>query len=102
MEHSKVFLFKYEILSVGLSATLSCRRISIWIWELGRLLGLNLLHRDGDAPVLKNELSMIAQILGVVSLYSEKKFCGGVGDDKVKVLERRPINKVGACYPFDY
>ena len=76
--------------------------MSVKLWEGRRLLDLDLLRNDRDAPIGKSLLSKISKFLSVVSQDPEISSCGGIGVDVRKTLDRAPCSKVRVQYLFIY
>ena len=68
--------------------------MSVRLWEGGRLLDFVVLRRDGDAPSVKSQLSMIAVFLGNVSRNLDIVSCDRLFLDAIETLDRDQ-------YPFD-
>ena len=68
--------------------TQNCRKMSERLWEGRRLLELVMLRRDGDAPLVKSQLSFVAVFLGVVSRTPDVINCGKLLVDVIKILDR--------------
>ena len=78
--------------SLGFDVTSKSRGFRFW--ERGRLVDLNMLQHDCDAPVVKSQLSKIAQFLSVVARSPEIVSCGVVGVDVIKTLDDYPVAKL--------
>ena len=59
-----------------------------------------LTHHSRDVPVVKGNVSMVAQSLGVVSTGATIVCCGGADSDFFKALDRDTTRKAGVQYPF--
>ena len=70
------------------------------VLEEGRLLDLDMLLCDRDAPVARGQFSMIACFPGIVPRKLETASCGGVGVDVIKSLDRSPNSEVVVHCPF--
>ena len=64
-------------------------------------MDLDVSECDGDAPIVKNQLAIIAQFLGAVTRIAEINTCGGVGVDIIKPLDKCISIKVVVYYPYD-
>ena len=69
---------------------------------LGRrnLMMMALTHRSRDVPVVKGNVSMLCQLLSVVSTGPTIVCCGGADSDFIKALDRDPTRKGRREYPF--
>ena len=56
-------------------------------------------HCSRDVPVVKGNVSMVAQLLSVVSTGPTIVCCGGADSDFNKALDRDPTRKSGVQYP---
>ena len=92
---------KLKLVLLGLDVTSKCRGMSVRFWERGRLLDLDVLQCDRDAPVVRSQMSMVAHFLGAVSRSPVNATGGGVGVDFIKTLNRSSSSKVGVQNLFD-
>ena len=92
MWHVKSVLVKLKAVSLGFDVTSRNRGMSVRFWEKGRLLDLEMLQCERDAPVVKRQMSMITHFPVVVSRSSEFVSCGGVSASVIKTLDRSPSN----------
>ena len=60
-----------------------------------------LTHWSRDVPVVKGNVSLIGQLLIVVSAHPTIVCYGGADNDLIKALDRDPTRKVGVQYPFN-
>ena len=60
-----------------------------------------LTHCSRDVPVVKGNVSLIGQVLSVVSAVPTIVCCGGADSDFIKALDRDPTRKAGVQYPFN-
>ena len=102
MEHLDNVLRNSHVLSAWI-VTAKCRKKRERLWEGGRSLDLDLLQCDSDAPIVKSQLAMMAQVLGAISglLSSEIIPCGRVGADVISFLDRCSGTKIGVHFPYD-
>ena len=63
MGHLKDVPHKPKFTSVEFTVTAKCRKMSVRLWEEGRLLDLDVLHWDRDARFVKCQLAMTAPFL---------------------------------------
>ena len=61
-----------------------------------------LTHCSRDVPVMKGNVSMVGQLLSVVSMGPAIVSCGGADSDFMKALDRDPTRKAGVQYPFRF
>ena len=59
-----------------------------------------LTHCGRDVPVVKGNVSMVGQLLSVVSKGPTIVCCGGADSDFIKALDKDPTRKAGVQYPF--
>ena len=59
-----------------------------------------LTHCSRDVPVVEGNVSMVGQLLSVVSMGPTIVCCGGADSDFNKALDRDPTRKAGVQYPF--
>ena len=83
-------LRKSKSMSIGFLVTPTSRMKSVRLRQRGRLLDSDLLCSDRDAPVVRNQMSMISQFLCAISQNSELKNCGGVEVDSTKTFDGAP------------
>ena len=60
------------------------------IVEKRRLLDLDLLPSDRDAPIVKTQLSMIPQFVSILTRNQEVLSCGGLVVDVIKTFGKVP------------
>ena len=76
----KSVLLKSTVVSLVFNVRSKNCGIIVRFSEGGRLVDLEMMQGDRDAPVVKSQL-LIAQFLGVVTRSPEIVSCGGVGVD---------------------
>ena len=64
MWHVKSVLEKHMFVSLGFVVTSKCPGMRVQFWEGGRLVDLDVLQCDRNAPMVKTHLSTIAEFLG--------------------------------------
>ena len=57
-------------------------------------------HCGRDVPVVKGNVSVVGQLLSVVSGSPTIVCCGGANSYFIKALDRDPTRKTGVQYPF--
>ena len=101
MGHSKDVLQKSKFLSVRFNVTAKCRKMSLRLWEGGRLLDLDVLQYNRDALAVESQLVLMAQFLEAVSWVLGIISCGGFSVIVIKTLQRCPMSKVRVHCLYD-
>ena len=57
-------------------------------------------HCSRDVPVVKGSVSMVGQLLSIVSTDQTIVCCGGADSDFIKAFDRDPTRKAGVQYSF--
>ena len=91
---------KEDVLSLEFKSSAVRRSLSLCFWEGKNLVIMALTHCSRDVPVVKGNVSMVGQLLSVVSTDPTFVCCGGAGSDFIKALDRDPTGKAGVQYPF--
>ena len=76
------------------------RSLSLCFWERKNLVMMALTQSSRDVPVVKCNVSMVGQLLSVVSTGLKFVCCGGADSDFIKALDRDPTPKTAVQYPF--
>ena len=86
---------KQGVLSLEFKSSAVCCSISLCFWELKNLVMMALTHCSRDVPVVKGNVSMVCQLLSVVSTGPTFVCCGGADSDFIKTLDKDPTLKAG-------
>ena len=100
MRHIAEVVGKEGVLSLALKSSAVRRSLSLCFWEGKNLVMMALTNCSRDVPVVKGNVSMIGQLLSVVSMGPTIVRCGGADSDLIKALDRDPTRKAGVQYPF--
>ena len=91
---------KKGVLSLEFKSSAVRRSLSLYFWEGKNLVMMALTHCGTDVPVVKGNVSMVGQLLSVVSMGPTIVCCGGADSDFIKALDKDPTRKAGVQYPF--
>ena len=100
MRHIADVVDKEGVLSFEFKSSAVRRSLSLCFWEGENLVMMALTHCGRDVPVVKGNVSMVGQLLSVVSLGPTIVCCGGADSDFIKALDKDPTRKAGVQYPF--
>ena len=100
MRHIADVVGKEGVLSLEFKKSAVRRSLSLCFWEGKKLVMMALTHCSRDVPVVKSSVSMVGQLLSVVSTDPTIVCCGGVDSDFIKSLDIDPTRKAGVQYPF--
>ena len=100
MRHIADVIGKEGVLSLELKNLAVRRSLSLCFWEGKNLVMIALTHCSRDFPVVKGNVSLVGQLLSVVSANPTIVCCGGADSDFIKALDRDPTRKAGVQYPF--
>ena len=91
---------KEGVLSVEFKSSAVRRSLCLCFWDGKNLVTMALNHCSRDVHVVKGNVSMVGQLLSVVSTGPTIVCCGGADSDYIKVLDSDPMRKAGVQYPF--
>ena len=100
MRHIADVVGKKGVLSLEFKGSAVRRSLSLCFWEGKNLVMMALTHCGRDVLVVKGNVSMVGQLLSVVSRGPTIVCCGGAGSDFIKTLDRDPTRKAGVQYLF--
>ena len=100
MRHLADVVGKEGVFSLELKSLAVRRSLSLCFWEGKNIVMMVLTHCSRDVPVVQGYVSMVDQLLSVVSTDPTIVCCGGADSDFVKALDRDPTRKAGVQYPF--
>ena len=100
MRHIADVVGKEGVLSLEFKSSAVRRSLSLCFWEGKNLAMMALTHCGRDVPVVKGNVSMVGQLLSVVSMAPTIVCCGGADSDFIKALDEDPTRKAGVQYPF--
>ena len=100
MTHIADVVDKEGVLSLEFKRSVVRRSLSLCFWEGKNLVMVAVTHCSRDVPVVKGNVSMVAQLLSVVSTGPTIACCGGADIDFIKALDRDPTRKGGLQYSF--
>ena len=100
MRHIADVVGKEGVLSLEFKSSAVCRSLSLCFWEGKNVVMMALTHCSRDLPVVKGNVSMVGQLLSVVSANPIIVCCGGTDSDFIKALDRDPTRNAGVQYPF--
>ena len=100
MRHIADVVGKEGVFSLELKNLAVRRSLSLCFWEGKNLVMMVLTHCSRVVPVVKGNVSMVGQLLSVVSTNPTIVCCGGADSDFIKALDRDPTRKAGVQYPF--
>ena len=93
MRHIADVVGKEGVLSLEFKSSAVRRSLILCFWEGKNLVMMALTHCSGDVPVVKGNVSMVGQLLSVVSANPTIVCCGGADSDFIKALDRDPTRK---------
>ena len=100
MRHIADVISKEGALSLEFKSPAVRRSLSLCFWKGKNLVMKALTHCCRNVPVVKGNVSMVGQLLSVVSMGPTIVCCGGADSDFIKALDRDPTRKAGVQYPF--
>ena len=100
MRHIEDMVSEEGVLSLELKSSAVRPSLSLCFWEGKNLMMMALAHCGRDVPVLKGIVSMVGQLLSVVSTGPTIVCCGGADSDFIEALDRDPTRKAGVQNPF--
>ena len=100
MRHLADVVGKEAVLSLEFKSSAVRRSLSLCFWEGKNLTMMALTYCSRDVAVVKGNVSMVGQLLSVVSGNPTIVCCGGADSDFIKALDRDPTRKAGVQYPF--
>ena len=100
MRHFADVVGKEGVLSLEFKSSAVCRSLSLCFWERKNLVMMALTHCSRNVPVVKGNVSMVGQLLSIVSANPTIVCCGGADSNFIKALDRDPTRKAGVQYPF--
>ena len=100
MRHIADVVGKEGVLSLEFKSSAVRRSLILCFWEGKHLVMMALTHSSGDVPVVKGNVSIVGQLLSVVSANPTIVCCGCADSDFIKALDRDPTRKAGVQYPF--
>ena len=100
MRHIADVVGKKGVLSLESKSSAVRRSLSLFFWEGKNLVMMALTHCRRDVPVVKGNVSMVGQLLSVVSMGPTIVCCGGADSDFIKALDKDPTRKAGVQYPL--
>ena len=98
MRHIADVVAKEGALSLEFKCSAVRRIRCLCFWERRNLVMMALAYCIRDVPLVKGNVSMVAQLLSVVSAGPIIVCCGG---DFIKALDRDPTRKAGVQYTFN-
>ena len=100
MRHIADVVGKEGVFSHELKSLAVRRSFSLGFWEGKNHVMMVLTHCSRDVPLVKGNVSMVGQLLSVVSTDPTIVSCGGADSNFIKALARDPTRKAGVQYPF--
>ena len=100
MRHIADVVGKDGVFSFVLKSLAVRRSLGLCFWEGKNLVMMVLTHCSRNVPVVKGNVSMVDQLLSVVSANPTIVCCGGADIDFIKALDRYLTRKAGDQYPF--
>ena len=100
MRHNAGVVSKKGVLSLEFRTSAVRRSPNLCFWEGKNLVMMALIHCIRDVPEVKGNVSLVGQLLSVLSMGPTIVRCGGADSDFIKALDRDPTRKVGVQYPF--
>ena len=100
MRHIADVIGREGVLSLELKSLAVRRSLSLCFWEGKNLVMMALIHCSRDVPVVKGNVSLVGQLLSVVSTDPTIVCCEGADSDFITALDRDPMRKAGVQYPF--
>ena len=95
MRHNADVVGKESVLSIEFKSSAVRRSLSLCFWVGKNLVMMALTHCGRDVPVVKGNVSMVGQLLSVVSMGPTIVCCGGADSDFIKALDKDPTRKAG-------
>ena len=95
MRHIADVVGKEGVFSLELKSLAVRRSLSLCFWDGKNLVMMALTHCSRDVSVVKGNVSMVGQLLRVVSTDPTIVCCGGADSDFIKALDRDPTLKTG-------
>ena len=100
MRHIADVVGKEGVLSLEFKSSAVRRSLSLCFWEGKNLVMMGLTRCSRDVPVVKGNVSMVGQLLSVVSTDPKIVCRAGADSDFIKALDRDPTRKAAVQYPF--
>ena len=100
LRHIADIVGKEGVLFLEIRSSAVRRSLSFCFREGKNLVMMALIHCNRVNPVVKGNVSMVAQLLSVVSTGPTIVCCGGADIDFIKALDRDMAQKSGVQYPF--
>ena len=100
MSHIADVVGKESVLSFEFKCSAVRRSLSLCFWEGKNVVMMALTQCGRDVPVVKGNVSMVAQLLSVVSTGPTFVCCVGADSDFIKTLDGDPTRQAGVQYPF--
>ena len=100
MRHIADVVGKECVLSFEFKSSAVRRSLNLCFWEGENLVMMAVTHCGRDVPLVKGNVSMVGQLLSVVSRSPMIVCCGGADSDFIKALDKDPTRKAGPQYPF--
>ena len=100
MRHIADVVSKEGVVSLEFKSAAVRRSLSLCFWDGKNLVMLALTHCGRDVPVVKGNVSMVGQLLSVMSTGPTIVCCVGVNSDFIEALDRNPTGKAGEQNPF--
>ena len=100
MMHISDVAGKEGVLSLEFKSSAVRRSLSLYFLERKNLVMMELTHCGRDVLVVKGNVSMVGQLLSVVSSSPTIVCCGGADSDFIKARDRDATRKAGVQYPF--
>ena len=95
MRHLADVVGKESVLSLEFKSSAVRHSLTLCFWDVKNLVMMALNHCSRDVPVVKGNVSMVAQLLSVVSTGPAIVCCGGADSDFITALDRDPTRKAG-------
>ena len=100
MRHIADVVGKEGVLFLDFKNSAVRRSYKLCFWEGKNLVMMALTQSNRDVPVVNGNVSMVAQLLSVVSTGRTILCCGDAESDFIEALDRYPTWKAGVQYPF--
>ena len=100
MRHIADVVGKESVLSLKFRSSAVRRSLSLCFWEGKKLVMMSLTQSGRDTPVVNGNVSMVVQLLSVMSTGPTIVFCGGTDIGFIKAPENDPTRQAGVQYPF--
>ena len=100
MRHIPEVNVKEGVLSLEFKNSTGRCSLSLCSWERQNLMMMALTHCSRTNPAVKSNVSIVAQLLSMVSAGPTIVCCVGADSDFIKALDRDLTRKAGVQYPF--